>query len=484
MKYLASVVALLIIFTACNKIETPVDKQITKIIGHITTPIDKHVVIAKDNPYDFDFIIDTLAIVPVDTAGNFTVTFPLKDIDLVQLKFGNRTVLWSLYVYPGDELKLDINNYNDEDLKFKFTGKSEKANLFSQAIANMYKQDDEYNKKLLAPDPADMVKYIDNRRKDMLSYYKDYWSKDTVPSFINLNEISNINFQWAYYRNEWALRNYYYYPEVWSKTQLPPDFWDFLKKLNFNEPYLHYFLERYLESLTWQWHKKQIEDGKTPTSQEMEKVKFEIAKAKFTGQSRDIAMALCLNGLLSYDFEQRMIEVTTQLMDDFKKNVSEKRYIPSIENKFKKRLSLLKGNPAPNFTLPNILEAPISLSDFKGKVVYIYFWGTIYPTSFDMVADFNDLQKKFIKNPNIVFVSIALENNNMRLWKQFVDENKPMGIQLYMEGEFSNPVAQNYMINSIPSYMLIDKDGKIIDVNAPSPRTKNIEEVLKIFSNK
>jgi hypothetical protein len=41
-----------------------------------------------------------------------------------------------------------------------------------------------------------------------------------------------------------------------------------------------------------------------------------------------------------------------------------------------------------------------------------------------------------------------------------------------------NPLKKQFKINTIPRYMLIDKNGKVIDDNAPRPSDKEIRGVL------
>jgi hypothetical protein len=44
-----------------------------------------------------------------------------------------------------------------------------------------------------------------------------------------------------------------------------------------------------------------------------------------------------------------------------------------------------------------------------------------------------------------------------------------------------NPLKKQFKINAIPRYMLIDKNGKVIDDNAPRPSDKEIRGVLDVL---
>jgi len=52
------------------------------------------------------------------------------------------------------------------------------------------------------------------------------------------------------------------------------------------------------------------------------------------------------------------------------------------------------------------------------------------------------------------------------------------GNQYIAIGGFGSDIVQKYNIYTIPRFILIDKEGKIINVNAPRPSSKEIHEVL------
>ena len=53
------------------------------------------------------------------------------------------------------------------------------------------------------------------------------------------------------------------------------------------------------------------------------------------------------------------------------------------------------------------------------------------------------------------------------------------GVQLIADKAFESQFIQDYSINQIPTFLLIDKEGKIIDPNAPRPSDPQLAEVLE-----
>ena len=53
------------------------------------------------------------------------------------------------------------------------------------------------------------------------------------------------------------------------------------------------------------------------------------------------------------------------------------------------------------------------------------------------------------------------------------------GVQLIADNAFKSQFILDYDINQIPTFLLIDKNGKIVDPNAPRPSDPRLAEVLE-----
>jgi thiol-disulfide isomerase/thioredoxin len=123
----------------------------------------------------------------------------------------------------------------------------------------------------------------------------------------------------------------------------------------------------------------------------------------------------------------------------------------------------------------------VRLSDFKGKVVYIDFWGTWCSPCLEEIPDALELQKKYKGKP-IVFLYVALENNDQNIaeWRNFISGknkqfakylNKPFpGVHVVAEKQFLNENIKPYKINFAPTRVLVDQDGKLVNARAERPK--------------
>jgi len=185
-------------------------------------------------------------------------------------------------------------------------------------------------------------------------------------------------------------------------------------------------------------------------------------------------------GFNSYDFagvEKIYKQFLPVCQDSFLKDTLQQFYT------FMKRLK--PGNPAPGFSLQNEQGKTVSLSNFKGKLVYIDFWGIGCGACIRDIQNYVPFLHKKYKDKNVVFVNICVDSNEDD-WKKGLLKYKLDGINLIAEGWAKNPVCKAYNVNALPHYILIDKKGNIADNNAPfaselngNPNQNEIDLLLK-----
>jgi len=136
-----------------------------------------------------------------------------------------------------------------------------------------------------------------------------------------------------------------------------------------------------------------------------------------------------------------------------------------------------KGDPGFNFVACDINGKEFKLSDFKGKIVYVDMWATWCGPCKDEIPHLKKLEKK-LAGKDVVFLKISLDKNK-KAWEKYVKENRGKGYSLYMPKAFDSELSKIYNINSIPRFLMFDKEGKIITMDAPRPSELITEEMLK-----
>lgn len=167
------------------------------------------------------------------------------------------------------------------------------------------------------------------------------------------------------------------------------------------------------------------------------------------------------------------IENTLAILPQAYEKIIEKR----LSEKKRAMLPLAQGQAAPNFTVLNEYGEDVKLSDFKGGYVYIDIWATWCGPCLSEIPYYRKVKEKF-KSKNIQFLSISVDDDTKK-WKNVVSQKKMKGFQLIAKKDWRTSVAKDYQLKTIPRFILIDTEGKIIDADAPRPSEERLVEVLK-----
>lgn len=141
------------------------------------------------------------------------------------------------------------------------------------------------------------------------------------------------------------------------------------------------------------------------------------------------------------------------------------------------------GKPSPTFEYENFDGSKTKLESLKGKYVYIDVWATWCGPCRAEIPHLQEVEEKY-KDKNIAFVSISVdEKKDYEKWKKMVADKKLGGIQLIADNNWQSDFIKAYGINSIPRFILLDPEGKIIQPDAERPSsirlTEKLDELLK-----
>lgn len=164
------------------------------------------------------------------------------------------------------------------------------------------------------------------------------------------------------------------------------------------------------------------------------------------------------------------------LLSVFRRECSDKNKVAYIDELVALWEKILPGRPAPDFTVTDVDGQPVSLKAFRGSYVYITVWATwCVPCKNEL--PYLDFLHKHYYGKNIKFLTVAIdEPGNEEHWKEFLTHHPYAGIHtLDNTGVFS----EEYMIISVPRFILIDPLGKIVNSNAPRPSG----QILQLFES-
>jgi len=168
----------------------------------------------------------------------------------------------------------------------------------------------------------------------------------------------------------------------------------------------------------------------------------------------------------------------SEYLDPFLNSAKTTYYKDKLQELYSKWAHLEKGKAAPNFTYPDLENTLHSLSDYKGKYVYIDVWATWCGPCLAEQPALAKIEEEFKDNPNIVFMGVSTDANK-QAWENMVQDRKLKGVQLLAGRESQVGISKEYNISGIPRFILVDKAGNIIDANANRPSSGALKEQLE-----
>ncbi|QXP66418.1 MULTISPECIES: TlpA disulfide reductase family protein [unclassified Polaribacter] len=178
-----------------------------------------------------------------------------------------------------------------------------------------------------------------------------------------------------------------------------------------------------------------------------------------------------------YDlYQTKDFEKFYELFINASTNEENNAKITKIYNEFKK---LDKGQPSPKFTnYEKHSGGTLSLGDLKGKYVYIDVWATWCIPCIKEIPDLKRIEKAY-HGKNISFLSISVDKSKDHdKWKKMVVDKDLGGIQVIADNNFKSEFISDYIIKSIPRFILIDPNGVIVSQNAPKPSDPELMNLL------
>ena len=135
------------------------------------------------------------------------------------------------------------------------------------------------------------------------------------------------------------------------------------------------------------------------------------------------------------------------------------------------------GNAVPDVKLLSPDGTETSLYTLFGKVLYIDIWATWCAPCCMEIPYMEKLVERFKNQENIAFVSIS-DDKTAEPWQEKLERDKPAWPQYRIDPEGEEKFMKSLNINSIPRFILLDKEGKIIEIDAPRPSDEKIDDFL------
>jgi peroxiredoxin len=131
------------------------------------------------------------------------------------------------------------------------------------------------------------------------------------------------------------------------------------------------------------------------------------------------------------------------------------------------------GRPLSDFHLPDLNGQLVSLSDYQGRPVLINFWGTWCPPC---RAEMPDLESFYQQHQGEGLVVLGINNGDSETAAaEFVEA---MGISFPILLDEAFAVADGWMVNNLPTTILIGRDGLVKVIHVGLYRAEQMDKEL------
>jgi peroxiredoxin len=138
-----------------------------------------------------------------------------------------------------------------------------------------------------------------------------------------------------------------------------------------------------------------------------------------------------------------------------------------------KLLSALPGSVPPDFSLLNSVGRHVSLTDFRGKYLIMSFTRSDNPTAIMEFGILNRWYKEFMNDLEIVTILTD------RDYKSAVDKMESNSFKwMFLDGSSSDILEYQYDIKMYPTFLILDRESRIIKDPAPFP-SENLGPLIR-----
>ena len=173
-------------------------------------------------------------------------------------------------------------------------------------------------------------------------------------------------------------------------------------------------------------------------------------------------------------------EVLTQTLASEKTNI----YYSLIEQPSSSFYDSQNGEMAYLFQAEDKFGNQFNLESFIGKVIFIDTWATWCGPCINHRPKVLEFAKKYRNNDDVEILLVSVDSSKDK-WLSFLNkENIETKNNLFIKNGMRTEFGNNYNIKSIPRYILIGKDGKIINSNISEPSIAVEKEIENALSEK
>lgn len=429
----------------CNgtvQIKIKIDKKVQRFLSNLVTP-------------------DSVYMVVPDSLGVAIITLP-KDATA-----GYGTLFYGISRFPlyFNNKSFDVTiTQNGKNLHAEFSGEGSKTNIYLNT-APIARWMPDY-----APEEAEFAVVLDQEEQKL---------KRVLDSCNLDKEFTRIESQRLHYMVQGRFAFYPLFHKRAIKGKIIPEpgdvYYESLRKLIIEDESLLSLVD-YQLTLSDAVHFLSVRNHQKDPAFEQLKLKLNFIEQNLKNPA---IVSHLVSNIISFYVKSNGMEDQAYFAPIYNAKVKDEKAKKEFNALCAKWAVIAPGQPSPAFSYPDINGKEVSLKDLAGKYVYIDVWATWCEPCRAQIPALKELEERY-KDKDIHFVSLSSDGKK-DTWEKMVKDEQLGGIQLFMNGDqaFSNA----YMIEGIPRFILLDKEGKIMKSDMSRPSHQATSEVLDKLLN-
>lgn len=438
---------------------------------HTSTRISGTIENAGEQPVEFVFYRDftnnhrEIVTLEPDAQGNFTVSFQMPEPAMGTLRHGRTSI--RLFLQPGDELQLQA----DASRWMETISLNGQAGTVNRCYVDYQRElETRYNQSFFTnaakdTSPAEFESLMADVREQRMAFLQQCEGLSAeFRSFFETEVDYDIYSRLLAYPAMHQRLN-----QMDRLPELPEGYYSFLdqaleldeSRLN-SETYVN-FLLAYLN------HEATLQAVRASSPNQ---AVYVLAGEHLSGKSGEYIQAVAINREFSYG----NLENAISMYQEFQANAQSGEIKARLNTTWEGIQSLMPGRPAPDFTMTDIHGNQVSLSDFRGKVVYLKFWASWCGPCMRQVPPAGELKKRLADQEDLVFMYISIDTDN-EAWRNTIARNNISGVHFVTPGR-ERGVPALYQVKWIPTFYVIGRDGNIFQNRPLQPADPGVDEML------
>ena len=167
--------------------------------------------------------------------------------------------------------------------------------------------------------------------------------------------------------------------------------------------------------------------------------------------------------------------------------------VKQTENRKLRMVTVENGKKAPLGKFVDQRSEEFNFEDFRGKLVVVDFWASWCGPCIQQTPYFEALAEKF-DDEDVVFLKVSIDQKKS-FWQKYISDKNWVKNSYWIGTDEQNTIypfvyteyddkSFRGIVTAVPRYVIISKEGNIIDNNAIHPSHPRLQKDIKYYLRK